>query len=624
MSALSKFSTMKRPLGGVTGAAGTGGGAVVGGGVAGSASGRPGWRGPTETGGSGVDGSTWTVTVGDGTGPRGGVEIFGAGVRVAHPATSERTTVLATKPVTLLLRRIAHAGWQTAQQVRWERPPAGNDRWGDAWLARHADDGRLPAGRDHPRLRGLRGRLGRLRRPGRGGGRRDHARQRGRHARRRRGRRGRRRAGLAGLVQAHVHRAAGPVDRHAVGLDRLHGRALDLVADAIARHTLGRGIFEIRDRAADVAHDDAEQVRPRDRQRRRRRAAGRLGARGAEQVARGDDVVGARRRLRRVGHRRRGRPGGPAAADGQGHRRDELADDVHDQQRRRGGERKIQGHESPRHYAFALPGGRMKPDTVSVANSSFGWLTFTTLTRRSLTVNNFCAPSTRASRSTSWRISADTAISTGISSSSPRSSGGRMRSLRISVLASAAMSLTSFCSSEAATAGAAAVSRRALSLSIPALAASSSAAIWPRRARRSIRRTSSRSRSGTRSAVAVLLLSRGLRTKSQPRTSTASAAPPSTMARSLGESRPSHRITGGGLPVASWAGAAAADPAAADSARARRARSGRRRGWGRRCRAAGRRRARAPRLRAPASSRRRRRLPTPRGCGTAPCCRGLA
>src|SRR6266403_1943473 len=518
MSALSKFSTMKRPLGGVTGAAGTGGGAVVGGGVTGGASGRPGWRGPTETGGSGVVGSTWTVTVGDGTGPMGGVEIFGAAVRVAHPATNERTTALATKPVTLLLRRIAHAGWQTAQQVRWERPPAWNDRWGNALLAGHTHAGRLPGGRHHPLLSGLRRGLGRLRRRGRGrgGGRRDHARQRGRHARRRRGCRGRHRAGLVGLVQAHVHRAAGPVDGHAVGLDRLHSRALDLVADAIARHSLGRGIFEIRDRGPDAAHDDAE-----------------------------------------------------------------LADDVHDQQRRRGGERQIQGHESPRHYAFVLPGGRMKPDTVSVANSSFGWLTFTTLTRRSLTVNNFCAPSTRASRSTSWRISADTAISTGISSSSPRSSGGRMRSLRMSVLASAAMSLTSFCSSEAATAGAAAVSRRALSLSIPALAASSSAAIWLRRASRSIRRTSSRSRSGTRSAVAVLLLSRGLRTKSQPRTSTANAAPPSTMARSRGESRPSHRITGGGLPAASSARSAGADPA-----RARRARSGRRRAQARRPRAA--------------------------------------
>src|SRR5258708_13629758 len=180
MSALSKFSTMKRPLGGVTGAAGTGGGGVVGGGATGGGSGRPGWRGPTETGGSGVVGSTWTVTVGGATGQMGGVEIFGSGVRVAHPATSERTTALATTPLTLLLRRIAHAGWQTAQQVRWERPPAWNDRWGDAGLAGPAHDGRLPdrglPGRHHPRLSGLRGRVGRLRRRWRGGGRRDHPR----------------------------------------------------------------------------------------------------------------------------------------------------------------------------------------------------------------------------------------------------------------------------------------------------------------------------------------------------------------------------------------------------------------------------------------------------------------
>src|SRR2546430_5597401 len=101
MSALSKCSTMKRPLGGVAGAVGTGGGAVVGGGVAGSASGRPGWRGPTETGGSGGDGSTWTVTGRDGTGPRGGGENFRARVRGAHPAAGERTTALSTKAGTL-------------------------------------------------------------------------------------------------------------------------------------------------------------------------------------------------------------------------------------------------------------------------------------------------------------------------------------------------------------------------------------------------------------------------------------------------------------------------------------------------------------------------------------------
>src|SRR6267143_2488044 len=151
MSALSKFSTMKRPLGAVAGAAGPRGG-VAGSGVAGAASGRLGSvaRGPTETGGSGgAVGSVWTVTVGRGSGPRGGVATFGVGVRVAHPAMSERRTALARKPLTLLLRRIAHAGWQTAQQVRWERPPARNDRRVDRRLAGDADHGRLT--RDHPR-----------------------------------------------------------------------------------------------------------------------------------------------------------------------------------------------------------------------------------------------------------------------------------------------------------------------------------------------------------------------------------------------------------------------------------------------------------------------------------------
>src|SRR6267142_625398 len=154
MSALSKFSTMKRPLGAVAGAAGTRGGIAGGGGVAGAVAGRPGSaaRGPTETGGSGVVGSVWTVTVGGGRGPMGGVAIFGIGVRVAHPATSESRTALARKPLTLLLRRIAHAGWQTAQQVRWDRSPAGNDRW----------DGRLAGHADHRRLRLPRNDAGRL------------------------------------------------------------------------------------------------------------------------------------------------------------------------------------------------------------------------------------------------------------------------------------------------------------------------------------------------------------------------------------------------------------------------------------------------------------------------------
>src|SRR3989442_11101671 len=153
MSALSKFSTMKRPLGDVVGAEGTRSCIAGRGGVAGAASGRPGSaaRGPTERGGSGVVGSVWTVTVGGGRGPMGGVAIFGVGVRVAHPATSERRTALAMKPLTLLLRRIAHAGGQTAQQARWERPPARNDRWvDDRRLAGYADHRRPP--RDDPRV----------------------------------------------------------------------------------------------------------------------------------------------------------------------------------------------------------------------------------------------------------------------------------------------------------------------------------------------------------------------------------------------------------------------------------------------------------------------------------------
>src|SRR6266571_4365372 len=134
MSALSKFSTMKRPLGDVVGAEGT-----------------------------------RSCIAG-----RGGVAIFGVGVRVAHPATSERRTALAMKPLTLLLRRIAHAGWQTAQQVRWKRAPAWNDRWGaDRRLAGDADHGRLP--RHDRRLTRLCRRLGDRGRYGRGGRRRNHA-----------------------------------------------------------------------------------------------------------------------------------------------------------------------------------------------------------------------------------------------------------------------------------------------------------------------------------------------------------------------------------------------------------------------------------------------------------------
>src|SRR5216117_3176351 len=59
--------------------------------------------------------------------------------------------------------------------------------------------------------------------------------------------------------------------------------------------------------------------------------------------------------------------------------------------------------------------GRMNPETVSVTSRSFGWLTLTTRIFKSWTGSSLGALSSFASRSTSCRISHDTAISTGIS-----------------------------------------------------------------------------------------------------------------------------------------------------------------------------------------------------------------
>src|SRR5207245_1517285 len=158
----------------------------------------------------------------------------------------------------------------------------------------------------------------------------------------------------------------------------------------------------------------------------------------------------------------------------------------------------------------------MYPDSVSVASSSFGWLTLTTRKRKSWTVSSLGAPSSRPSRSTSCRTSPDTAISTGISSSSPRSAGGRMRSLRTSVLAWAAISLTSFCSSDAATAGVADVRDRAEPALSRALRLRSSASITPLRAIRSRLFSSICSRAGTRSPARRFDSRIGSTTNDQP------------------------------------------------------------------------------------------------------------
>src|SRR5437667_440759 len=123
----------------------------------------------------------------------------------------------------------------------------------------------------------------------------------------------------------------------------------------------------------------------------------------------------------------------------------------------------------------------MNPEIVSVVSKSLGWLRLTTRILRSCTGKSLAPLSSRASRSTSCRISQDTAISTGISRSSPRSTGGRIRSLRTSVFACAAMSFTRFWSSEAATAGVAEVRKPSASLSKRAVVALSPAVIGGRR-----------------------------------------------------------------------------------------------------------------------------------------------
>src|SRR5213592_4653551 len=174
----------------------------------------------------------------------------------------------------------------------------------------------------------------------------------------------------------------------------------------------------------------------------------------------------------------------------------------------------------------------MYPDSVSVVSRSLGWLTLTTRTRTSWTVKSLGALSSRARRSTSCRISPDTAISTGISSSSPRSAGGRMRSLRTSVFACAAMSLTSFCSSDAATAGVADVRNRVETVSSRSIVVRSSASIAPLRAIRSRFFCSTSSRAGTSSRALRLASRIGSTTNDQPPIPIATARPAAMIVRS--------------------------------------------------------------------------------------------
>src|SRR2546426_1181547 len=206
----------------------------------------------------------------------------------------------------------------------------------------------------------------------------------------------------------------------------------------------------------------------------------------------------------------------------------------------------------------------MYPDSVSVVSSSFGWLTLTTRTRTSWTVRSLGALSRRARRSTSCRTSPDTAISTGISSSSPRSAGGRMRSLRTSVLACAAMSLTSFCSSEAATAGVADVRNRVETTLIRSVVLLSSASITALRAISSRFFCSTSSRAGTRSPARRFAWRIGSTTNDQPPTTTATTSPATMIVRSR---RERFAIMDGGLRGRRAAASRASVPATGAPAR---------------------------------------------------------
>ena len=196
----------------------------------------------------------------------------------------------------------------------------------------------------------------------------------------------------------------------------------------------------------------------------------------------------------------------------------------------------------------------MNPEIVSVTRSSLGWLRLTTRTLRSWTGRSLVAPSSRASRSTSCRISQDTAISTGISRSSPRSAGGRIRSLRTSVFACAAMSLTIFCSSEAATAGVADVRKPSASLSNRVAVDSSSALIAARRAISSRFCSNTCSRAGTSSPADRLCSRIGSITSNQPPRMTPTAMARPTRIRSRRERLPiiavALRVDGTGIPAA--------------------------------------------------------------------------
>src|SRR6266850_7004809 len=148
MSALSKFSTMKRPrwAGGTTGAVGgAAGGMGAGCAATFGGSGRMSVRGPTDSGGVVVSGGGAVATGGaTGGGGIGGVAaVRGDFDAEAHPLSRARATTTAMQPPTLLLRGIGR--WhlrEATQEIRRQRTTARHDRR-DVGLSRLRDDRRL-------------------------------------------------------------------------------------------------------------------------------------------------------------------------------------------------------------------------------------------------------------------------------------------------------------------------------------------------------------------------------------------------------------------------------------------------------------------------------------------------
>src|SRR5688572_31085772 len=166
MSALSKFSTMKRPRwpGGTEGALGGAPGAGVGGTTVRGGSGRGGSGFWAAGGVTGAGGGVGAVAPGAGIGGIGGAEKRGGALEgAAHPLAKASTRTAAMLRFTSLLRRIRGPPLREAsQEIGRQRPARGRDRARHAWL-------RL---RDEPGLR---------RNDARGGDgrRRNHAGQRG-------------------------------------------------------------------------------------------------------------------------------------------------------------------------------------------------------------------------------------------------------------------------------------------------------------------------------------------------------------------------------------------------------------------------------------------------------------